>query len=82
MLQSMHVTFKESSFFSNPCLPTGQPWQDWSWANGCKLGSAMNVPGEQHPKRAVLLPKDENALEDPVRDSHLPPHSVRLKPLS
>ena len=82
MPQSMHVRFIESSFFSDPCLPTGQPWQDWSWTKGCKWGSAMNVPGEQHPKRAVLVPTCENAFLVPVRDSHAPPHSVRVKPLS
>ena len=81
MPQSMHVRFIESSFFSDPCLPTGQLWQDLSWANGCKWGFAMNVPGEQHPKRAVLVPKFENALLASVRDSHSPPHSVRVKPL-
>jgi hypothetical protein len=37
----------------------------------------MNVPGEQHPKRAVLDPKLSNAF----KDSHVPPQSVRLKPL-
>jgi hypothetical protein len=41
----------------------------------------MNVPGEQHPKRAVLDPKEANALLLPVKESHLPPQSVRAKPL-
>ena len=76
MLQSMHVRFIESSFFSDPCLPTGQLWQDSSWPNGSKWGFAMNVPGEQHPKRAVLVPNVENALLAPVSNSHAPPHSV------
>ena len=41
----------------------------------------MNVPGKQHPKRAVLGPKDENAFLYPVMDSHAPPHNDRVKPL-
>ena len=49
--------------------------------NGAEWGFAMNVLGEQHPKRAVLVPNDENALLVRVRDSHAPPHSVRVKPL-
>jgi hypothetical protein len=41
----------------------------------------MNEPAGQHPKRAVLDPKALNALLDPVKDSHVPPHNVRVKPL-
>ena len=78
MPQSVHARFTESSFFSDPCLPTGQLWQESSWPNGAKWGFAMNVPGEQHPKRAVQVPRLLNTLEDPVRDSHAPPHSVRV----
>jgi hypothetical protein len=78
MSQSMHVRFKESWFFRNPCLPTGQPWHDWSGTNGAKWGFAMKVPGEQHPERAVQVPSAENALYSPVREVHAPPHSVRV----
>ena len=78
MPQSLHARFKESWFLSDPYLPTGQLWQDSSWPNGSKWGFAMNVPGEQHPKRAVVLPKDANALLDPFIDSHAPPHNVRV----
>ena len=49
--------------------------------NGFKVGFAMNVPGGQHPKRAVLDPKLSNALTLPVKDTHVPPQSVRVKPL-
>jgi len=42
----------------------------------------MYVPGEQHPKRAVLDPVALNAFDVPGKDSHLLPHKVRVKPLS
>jgi hypothetical protein len=35
----------------------------------------------QQPKRAVLDPNAWNALLYPVKDSHVPPQSVRVKPL-
>ena len=44
-------------------------------------GFDMKVPGEQHPKRAVLDPNSLNALTLPVKDTHVPPQSVRVKPL-
>ena len=71
-----------SSFSTKgPYVPAGQLAQAVSFENGCRLGRAMNVPGEQHPKRAVLDPKLSNALLLPVKDSHVPPQSVRVKPL-
>ena len=71
-----------SSSTSDPCWPTGQALQAVALENGFKVGCAMNVPGEQHPKRAVLDPKKLlNALLLPVKDSHVPPQSVRVKPL-
>ena len=59
-----------------PYVPAGQLAQDVACENGFKVGFAMNVPGEQHPNRAVLVPNFENALDGPLRDSHAPPHSV------
>jgi hypothetical protein len=44
-------------------------------------GFDMKEPIGQHPKRAVLDPKLSNALLLPVKDSHVPPQSVRVKPL-
>ena len=41
----------------------------------------MKLPAGQHPKRAVLDPKLLKALLLPVKDSHVPPQSVRVKPL-
>jgi hypothetical protein len=41
----------------------------------------MYVPGEQHPTRAVLDPVSLNAFKVPGKDSHWPPHKVRVKPL-
>ena len=70
-----------SSSTSDPCCPTGQASQAVALENGFNVGFAMNVPGEQHPKRAVLDPKLLNALLLPVKDSHVPPQSVRVKPL-
>ena len=71
-----------SSFTADPYCPTGQASQAVASENGFKLGCAMNVPGEQHPKRAVLEPLFSNALLLSVKDSHVPPQSVRVKPLS
>ena len=44
-------------------------------------GFDMKEPIGQHPKRAVLDHRLLNALLLPVKDSHVPPHNVRLKPL-
>ena len=44
-------------------------------------GFDMKEPIGQHPKRAVLDPRLLNALLLPVKDSHVPPQSVRVKPL-
>ena len=71
-----------SSSTADPCCPTGQASQAVALENGFNVGCAMNVPGEQHPKRAVLDPKEVNALSLPDKDSHAPPQSVRVKPLS
>ena len=35
----------------------------------------------QQPERAVLDPNSLNALTLPVKDTHVPPQSVRVKPL-
>jgi len=58
-------------------LPIGQLWQDVAWSNGALFGFAMNVPGEQHPKRPVVAKKLM-----PDKAAHWPPHKVRVKPLS
>jgi hypothetical protein len=68
-----------SSSTDDPCCPAGQASQAVVVENGFNVGFAMNVPGEQHPKRAVLDPKEANALLLPVKDSHAPPQSVRVK---
>jgi hypothetical protein len=65
-----------SSFSNVPYVPAGQLPQDVSFENGFKLGCAMNVPGEQHPKRPVDV---KPLFEDKV--CHWPPHKVRPKPL-
>ena len=49
-------------------------------------GFDMKEPIGQQPTRAVLDPKSSNAFIDflycvPVKDSHAPPQSVRVKPL-
>ena len=67
---------------SDPFFPFGQDSHAVVRLKGFKFGCAMNVPGEQHPKRAVLEPVLLNAFEVPGKDSHLPPHKVRVKPLS
>ena len=69
------------AFSALECWPWGQLSQAVALENGFKVGCAMNVPGEQHRKRAVLDPKEANALSAPVKDSHVPPQSVRVKPL-
>ena len=70
-----------SSSTADPYCPIGQAAQAVASENGCRLGCAMYVPGEQHPKRAVLVPKLSNALVIPGKDSHVPPQRVRVKPL-
>ena len=68
-----------SSLTADPYCPTGQASQAVASENGFKLGCAMNVPAEQHPKRPVDV---KPLIEDgPAKDSHLPPHNVRVKPL-
>jgi len=42
-----------SSSTVDPYCPTGQVSQAVALTNGFKVGWAMNVPGEQHPKRPV-----------------------------
>jgi hypothetical protein len=42
-----------SSSTVDPYCPTGQASQAVALENGVNVGSAMNVPGEQHPKRPV-----------------------------
>ena len=52
--QFLHTVFGwVSSFSIVPYVPAGQLAQAVSFENGCRLGRAMNVPGEQHPKRPV-----------------------------
>ena len=80
--QSMQLTVELGSSFSLvEYLPFGQDSHAVALENGFKVGCAMNVPGEQHPKRAVLDPREANALLLPVKDSHVPPQSVRVKAL-
>ena len=57
-------------------LPSGHAPQAVALANGFKLGCAMYVPGEQHPKRPVDVKK-----LFPDKELHWPPHNVRVKPL-
>ena len=46
------------------------------------IGFVRYDPAEQQPiRRAVLDPRLLNAFFEPVRDSHAPPHNVRLNPL-
>jgi len=54
-----------SSSTADPYCPTGQASQAVAFENGFKFGCAMNVPGEQHPKRPVEPLDEENA-----RDQH------------
>jgi len=63
-----------SSATADPYFPTGQ------FAHTVAVEDAMKVPGEQHPKRAVLVPNWANAAYV-VNDSHAPPQSDRVKPL-
>ena len=61
-----------SSSIADPCCPAGQASQAVAWENGFNVGFAMNVPGEQHPKRPLEPEDEENARDQ---------HSVRVKPL-
>jgi hypothetical protein len=70
-----------SSSTVDPYCPLGQASQAVALENGLKVGFAMNVPGEQHPKRPVIY-KEFPVLPPPLKACHWPPHSVRLKPLS
>jgi hypothetical protein len=54
-----------SSSTVDPYCPTGQASQAFALEHVFKLGFAMNVPGEQHPKRPVDPVDEENA-----RDQH------------
>jgi len=54
---------------SDEYRPPGQDSQAIAFENGFSLGSAMNVPGEQHPTR-------------PVEGGEGHPHNVRVKPLA
>jgi len=65
-----------SSSTVDPYCPTGQVSQAVALENGFKVGCAMNVPGEQHPKRPV-----DPYMLNGFKVCHLPPHNVRLKPL-
>ena len=65
-----------SSLAFDPYRPTGQLSHDVALSNGSKFGCAMNVPGEQHPKRPV----DVRSFLD-FCPSHWPPHNVRVNPL-
>ena len=73
MPQSLQLVMSSSTV--DPNCPTEQ------FVQIVEVDDAMNVPGEQHPKRAVLDPLLLNALKVPDKDSHLPPHNVRVKPL-
>ena len=69
------------AFSALECWPWGQLSQAVALENGFKVGFAMNVPGEQHPKRAVLVPRFCHNVKGYSMDSHAPPQSVRVKPL-
>ena len=55
--------------------------------NGISIGFVRYDPAGQQPRRAVLDPRLSNALIElpcvslPARDSHAPPHNVRVNPL-
>ena len=49
--------------------------------NGISIGFVRYDPAGQQPRRAVLDPRVVNAFFEPVRDSHAPPHNVRVNPL-
>ena len=49
--------------------------------NGISIGFVRYDPAGQQPRRAVLDPRLLNAFLVPVRDSHAPPHNVRVNPL-
>ena len=72
---------------SVPCWFAGQTEQDVPASNGVFSGSDMNEPDGQQPYRAVLAVTPEPRLVKAflvasVKDSHAPPHNVRLNPLS
>jgi hypothetical protein len=69
--QSLQLVMSSSTV--DPYCPTGQASQAVAFENGFKVGFAMNVPGEQHPKRPFEPVDEENARDQ---------HSVRLKLLS
>jgi len=59
--------------------------QEVAVENEFSLGADMYVPGRQHPERAVLAvapePRSPKAFKEPDKESHAPPHNVRLNPL-
>ena len=57
--QSLQLVMSSST--ADPYCPTGQASQAVVWLNGFKNGCAMNVPGEQHPKRPLEPVDEENA---------------------
>ena len=61
-----------SSSTGDPYCPAGQASQAVVFENGFKVGFAMKVPGEQHPKRPVDPVDEENARGQ---------HNVCVKPL-
>jgi len=61
--QSLQLVMSSSTV--DPYCPTGQASQAVAFENGVNVGFAMNVPGEQHPKRPVDPVDEENA-----RDQH------------
>ena len=65
-----------SSFSTEVVLPVGQVAHESTFANGASSGLDMYVPAEQQPRRPVV-PEYESVK----KSDHLPPHTVRLKPL-
>ena len=68
--QSLQLVMSSSTV--DPYCPTGQASQAVALENVFELGSAMNVPGEQHPKRPFDPVDKENARGQ---------HNVCVKPL-
>ena len=66
---------------ADPYVPVGQLEQEVDVENGLTFGEDMNEPGGQQPYRAVLVPVLPKAFLAPVKESHAPPHNVRLNPL-
>jgi hypothetical protein len=55
VVQLVFVLLVVSSLATDVYVPVGQDSQAVVWVKGFTFGCAMNVPGEQHPKRPVVF---------------------------